>query len=208
MSHESPLARYIGGRPSVFDEINRQVGSDGLNDFDEYREMTPRLGVEFYNPTVFYKPDDVVFWNALNGFRLFPSGFEDVRRQFASGNVIRNLMFSPGIARPDAMEKWKDDATERDDPVVFMEAHAGVQFPTPVVEWMPKPLYGGMTESALHIDTLLTTEPTDLAHPYLELIAEGRVVLDYRMLYMRRFAGISQKEAVRGPEYRRREATA
>src|SRR5215212_7025653 len=52
MSHESPRARYVGGRPRVFDVLNKQVGSDGLHDFAEYAEMRPRQRVEFYNPTV------------------------------------------------------------------------------------------------------------------------------------------------------------
>lgn len=195
MSHESPLARYVGARPMVFDEVNRQVGSNGLHDFGEFAEMDPPQRIDFYNPSLFYQPSDVVFWNALNGFRLFPSGFEDVRRVFATGDVIRNLLFRPAAPTQSA---WDMEDREERRPI-FMEGFSGVQFPTEVVEWMPKPLYGGMSTHALHIETLLTTDQTDLAHPYLELVAEGRVRLDDQTYFMRRFKGISQKEATRGP---------
>jgi hypothetical protein len=195
MSHESPLARYVGGRPSVFAQVNRQVGSKGLHDFAEYAEMDPPQEVQFYNPSVFYQLRDVVFWNSLNGFQLFPSGFEDVRRVFAAGNVIRNLLFSPGAPTKTA---WELHDGEQRRPI-FMEGFSGVQFPTGVVEWMPKPLYGGMSKQALHIETLLTKDETDLAHPYLDLVAEGRVRIDDEGYFMRRFMGISQKDAMRGP---------
>jgi hypothetical protein len=195
MSHESPLALYVGARPPVFAHINRQVGSRGLHDFDEFAEMHPPQEVRFYNPSVFYQLRDVVFWNALNGFQLFPSGFEDVRRLFASGNVIRNLLFRPAAPSKTAWEIQDDEEREP----IFMEGFSGVQFSTGVVEWMPKPLYGGMSKQALHIETLLTTEETNLAHPYLDLVADGRVRLDDQTYFMRRFVGTSQKDAMRGP---------
>jgi hypothetical protein len=195
MSHESPLARYVGARPSVFAQVNRQVGSKGLHDFEEFAEMDPPQAVRFYNPSVFYQPRDVVFWNALNGFQLFPSGFEDVRRVFAEGNVIRNLMFRPGSPTKTA---WDIEEDEERQPI-FMEGFSGVQFPTGVVEWMPKPLYGGMSKQALHVETLLTKDQTDLAHPYLDLVADGSVLIDDQSYFMRRFMGISQKDAMRGP---------
>jgi hypothetical protein len=188
MSHESPLAVYLGPREThAFEAINRQVGSDGLDDFAEFGEFRPLRRVELFNPTVFYQLRDVVFWNLLNGYRLFPSGFEEVARQLASGNVIRNVLFTPAVSAR---------AEERP---IHMEAFSGVQFPTPVVEWMPKPLYGGMSERSLHIETLLTLEPNSVSHPYLPLVAEGSVVLGSRRYVMRRFAGISAKEATRGP---------
>jgi hypothetical protein len=195
MSHESPLARYVGARPSVFALVNRQVGSKGLHDFKEFAEMQPAQEVEFYNPSFFYQARDVVFWNVLNGFQLFPSGFEDVRRVLTAGYGIRNLLFRPGAPTRSA---WEIAEGEERKPI-FMEGFSGVQFPTGVVQWMPKPLYGGMSEHSLHIETLLTTEETDLTHPYLDLVAEGRLRIDDQTYFMRRFMGISQKDALRGP---------
>lgn len=185
MSHESPRTVYLGGHPEVFDKINAQVGSEGLADFGEFRAIGRPLRVEFYNPTVFHQLRDVVFWSLLNRCGLFPTGFEDIARQISAGNVIRNLLFNP--------------ATTGDGAPLHMEAFAAVQFPTEVVEWMPKPLFGGMSESSFHIETLLTTEPTDISHPFLDLVGEGRAVLNNRPYHMRRFAGISPKDATRGP---------
>lgn len=187
MSHESPRSVYLGGRPQVFTEVNSQVGSEGLLDFDEFRRIGAPQRVDLYNPEVFYQLRDVVFWNVLNRTGLFPTGFEDIARQINSGNVIRNLLFAPG--RP----------SEDHERPVFMEAFSAVQFPTDVVEWMPKPLFGGMSPDSFHIDTLLTVEPTDISHPYLDLVAEGTVILQDRSYFMRRFAGISPKDATRGP---------
>ena len=60
LSHESPLSVYIGARQEAFDELNRQVGSQGLHDFAEFRELGPPQEVELYNPTLFYQMRDVV----------------------------------------------------------------------------------------------------------------------------------------------------
>jgi hypothetical protein len=187
LSHESPLSVYIGAEPAAFDELNRQVGSQGLDDLAEFRELGRVQEVTLYNPTLFYQVRDVVFWSALNGFGLFPTGFEDVGKQLSSGNVIRNLLFTPSVP-----------ARKNGQPI-YMQAYSGLRFPTEVLEWMPKPLYGGMSTETLHVDTLLTTEPSSLSHPYLDLVEEGRVWLNNQEYYMRRFAGISPKDATRGP---------
>ncbi|HZM75863.1 MAG TPA: hypothetical protein VFC19_09065 [Candidatus Limnocylindrales bacterium] len=187
LSHESPRAAFLGVRPDVFAEVNVQVGSAGLLDFPEFARMSPLQRVELFNPNVFYQLRDVVFWSVLYQSGLFPTGFEDIGRQISSGNVIRNLLFAPSVPSSNGRQE------------LFMEAFSAVQFPTDVVEWMPKPLFGGMSTESLHIDTLLTLDPTDLSHPYLDLVAEGKVVFQDRSYYMRRFAGISPKDATRGP---------
>jgi hypothetical protein len=187
LSHESPLSVYIGARREAFDDLNRQVGSAGLEDFAEFRELGPPQEVELYNPTLFYQMRDVVFWSVLNGFGLFPTGFEDVGKQLTSGNVIRNLLFTPSVA------------ARGDSEPIYMQAYSGLRFPTEALEWMPKPLYGGMSAETLHVDTLLTTEPSSLSHPFLPLVAEGRVRMGDRDYWMRRFAGTSPKDATRGP---------
>jgi hypothetical protein len=187
MSPESPRAIHVQGRPKAFDQVNRQVGSKGLADLDEFDGMRPLQRVDLYNPEVFRQPRDMVFWSALHGCGLFPTGFEDLSKRMRTGDVVRNLLFAPAVRKGD------------DDPL-FMEAYSTVRFPTKVVEWMPKPLYGGMSPDTLHVDTLLTTEPEDVAHPYLDLVAEGRVKLGDRPYHMRRFAGISPKDATRGPK--------
>jgi hypothetical protein len=187
MSHESPNATYIGDRRHIFSEVNAQVGSRGLEGFPEFEAMKPLQRGQLYNPTIFYQLRDVVFWNALYGVGLFPTGFEDVAKQLAAGNVIRNLIFDSNLA-----------SVKREEPV-YVEAHAGIAFPTPVVEWMVKPLYGGMSKETIHIETLLTIEESSLSHPFLPVVATGTVLLNDRRYFMRRFAGIAPKDATRGP---------
>jgi len=187
MSHESPRAVYLGARPAIFDLVNAQVGSAGLFDFEEFRRIPQLQRITFENPSVFYQVRDVIFWSVLHRTGLFPTGFEDIGKQLSSGNVIRNVLFTP--AKP-----------SYDGKPIFMEGYAAVQFPTEVIEWMPKPLYGGMTTESFHVDTVLTTERTDDSHPYLDLVAEGSVLWQDRTYFMRRFAGISPKDATRGPK--------
>lgn len=186
MSHEPPTATFLRPDHGIFDELNRQVGSDGLNDFEEFRRFGKLQTVEFREPQLFYQTRDVVFWNVLHRTGLFPTGLEDVARQFAQGNVIRNLLFEPAL-RGDGKEP------------AAMVAHAAVSYPTPVVEWIPKPLYGGVAPETIHIETLLTSTPSKLSHPFLPLVAEGRAVVGNARYHMRRYAGVSPKDATRGP---------
>jgi len=186
MSHEPPTANYLGPRSEIFDLVNRQIGSRGLEDYEAFRSFGRLQRVDLVNPTLFYQARDVVFWNTLHRTGLFPTGLEDVNKQFIAGNVIRNLVFVPSVA------------ARRSEPVA-MEAFATVSFPTPVLEWMQRPLYGGISPDTIHIETLLTIEPHDLSHPYLPLVAEGQVMLDGRTYAMRRFAGVAPKDATRGP---------
>jgi hypothetical protein len=186
-SPESSLAETLNVGPNVFDEVNRQLGSKGLNDFPEFRKLDQPQEVDFYGLTSFYQARDLVFWSALHECGLSPSGFEDLARNIYAGQVVRSLLFRP--SRPSLDPK---------NPAVI-QAHTGLQIPTPVVKWIPKPIFGGISKKTLHIDTLLTLEPTNASHPYLPLVSEGTIVLDNRRYYMRRFAGISPKDALRGP---------
>src|SRR6266540_1531152 len=167
-SPSSALNITLPGRPEVFKEINDQLGSRGLEDFEEFQ------GVKDIQQVVFYD------------FGLSPSGFEEFSRHLAAGKVVTSMRFRP--SRPSL-----------DSRPVYVQGFTGKRFPTPVVEWIPKPLFGGIAPDTLHLETLLTLDPTDLAHPFLPLVAEGAVELDGRRYYMRRFAGTSAKAAVRGP---------
>src|SRR6266511_2608961 len=142
--------------------------------------------VVFYDFTNFYQARDLAFWSALYDCGLSPSGFEEFSRHLAAGKVVTSMRFRP--SRPSL-----------DSRPVYVQGFTGKRFPTPVVEWIPKPLFGGIAPDTLHLETLLTLDPTDLAHPFLPLVAEGAVELDGRRYYMRRFAGTSAKAAVRGP---------
>jgi hypothetical protein len=188
MSPESALSVWIGSTSRDFMAINRQVGSAGLEDIPEFREFGTPQRVRLYNPTLFYQRRDVVFWSALYECGLFPSGFENLSTHISAGKTIRNVLFDAGLRR---------DGKEAP---IFLEAHAGVSFPTPVVEWMDKPLYGGMSPETIHVESLLTPEPVDESHPYLPLVGEGKVKFRGQTFNLRRFEGISPKDAVRGPD--------
>src|SRR6266536_1236772 len=162
-SPSSALNITLPGRPEVFKEINDQLGSRGLEDFEEFQGVKDIQQVVFYDFTNFYQARDLAFWSALYDCGLSPSRFS------------------------------------LDSRPVYVQGFTGKRFPTPVVEWIPKPLFGGIAPDTLHLETLLTLDPTDLAHPFLPLVAEGAVELDGRRYYMRRFAGTSAKAAVRGP---------
>ncbi len=185
-SPSSALNITLPGRPEVFKEINDQLGSRGLEDFEEFQGVKDIQQVVFYDFTNFYQARDLAFWSALYDCGLSPSGFEEFSRHLAAGKVVTSMRFRP--SRPSL-----------DSRPVYVQGFTGKRFPTPVVEWIPKPLFGGIAPDTLHLETLLTLDPTDLAHPFLPLVAEGAVELDGRRYYMRRFAGTSAKAAVRGP---------
>lgn len=186
MSPESPLAVWTGATPQVFRELNRQVGSEGLEEIEQFRELGKPQRVRLYNATLLYTRGDLVRWSLLFDCGLFPSGFENLSTHISAGKVIRNVLFDSGLRRVD-----------REDVVV--EAFAGLVFPTPVIEWMDKPLYGGLSPETIHVETLLTPERSDASHPYLPLVGEGRVLFRDERYHVRRFEGVSPKDAVRGP---------
>ena len=185
---ESPLALLKNSNSSLLDTINSQVGSSGLYDFDEFHKLRPPQRVEFHNFNTFYQPRDLVFWSALYDCGLFPSGFEHMVRHMAAGRAIHNVLFDPAIG-----------ALDMRSPVTMQAACLMLQFPTPEIEWMDKPLFGGVVRETMHIVNLLTLEQTKASHPYLPLVGEGKVEYCEQRYYLRRFVGISPKTALRGP---------
>ena len=74
-----------------------------------------------------------------------------------------------------------------------------MQFPSRVVEWMDKPLFGGLSKDTIHVETLLTIKPTKIAHPHLPLVNESKVEIGHQKYYLKRFSGVSPKDGLRGP---------
>jgi hypothetical protein len=74
-----------------------------------------------------------------------------------------------------------------------------VTFPTPQVEWMEQPLFGGLVKETLQAEYLLTSQPSKASHPYLELVNESKMHWSGRDWYVRAFRGISPKDAQVGP---------
>lgn len=190
---ESPLAILERADSRLLDSVNEQLGSRGLHDFEafqqyrHYKEERFLQNTEFYNFTTFYQLRDMVFWSALYQCGLSPSGFEIMSREIAAGKTIHNVRFSPPV--PSANGNL----------VTMQAACLMLTFPTPQVEWMDKPIFGGMVKETIHVINLLTLEPTDLSHPYLPLVREGKIKYGEQRYYLRRFAGISPKQALRGP---------
>ncbi len=177
--------------PHLLEEVNRQVGSRGLEDLREYKRIGQPQQVEFYNYGVFYSARDLVFWLLLHDAGCYPSTLEHMVRKFAEGFVVQNDMYSPSIPSLDVRH-----------PVFMQGACLMMQFPSSEVEWMDKPLFGGLAKETTHVETLLTLKPTKVSHPYLPLVTEGKLSFGHQGYYFRRFAGVTPKDALRGPTVR------
>lgn len=173
----------------VVDEVNRQLGGSLLDGVEALGKYGRPQQAELFNLTNFFQPRDLVFYTALHEYGLYPSGFENLLRHFAAGKIVHNMEFMPPI--PSAREK---------EPALMAISPLHMEFPTPTLEWMEEPLYGGIAKETWHVETILTAEPSKLSHPYLELVGEGRIELCGRRWHMRRFHGKTQKEGVRGPK--------
>ena len=181
-------ARLRSVDATVLDAIQRQLGTRGLREFAQFRELGRPQRIEFYNYTMFYRLEDFVFWSVLHGAGCFPSTLEHMARHVAGGEIIQNVVYRPN--RPPV----------RREPVIMQAACLMVSFPTKVVEWMDRPLFGGFVKETMHIEYLLTPKPSRVSHPYLPLVDEGMVELQNVRYYMRRFEGVTPKDGLRGPD--------
>ena len=104
------------------------------------------------------------------------------------GNVVQNNMY-----------RTKNPSTDPKKPAVMRSPGLMVQFPSKVVEWMEMPIYGGLVDSTIKVEHLLTLQPTNISHPYLPLVLESKVRLVGEDYYLRTYGGKTPKEALRGP---------
>jgi hypothetical protein len=169
----------------VLDTIQTQLGTRGLREFDAMAALDAPQKVDFYNYTMFYRTEDLVFWSVLNGAGCFPSTLEHMARRIDGGDILQNVVYRPS-------------RVAKEGPVMMEAACLMVGFPTETVEWMDRPLYGGFAKETMHIEYLLTPERTDVSHPYLPLVNEGVIDLDGRRLHIRHFEGTSPKDGLRG----------
>jgi hypothetical protein len=176
----------------ALDAINQQVGYQGLYDVPEYRQIEEQLTgaeqVEFSNYGMFARAEDLVLWLLVHDAGCFPSTLETIIRRFAMGNVVQNNMYF--TKRPSSDPKR---------PAVMRSPGLLVQFPSKVVEWMEMPIYGGLVDSTIKVEHLLTLTPTNVSHPYLPLVLESKVRLVDKDYYLRTYSGLTPKEATRGP---------
>jgi hypothetical protein len=167
--------------------VHHQTGTQGLEELAEYRQLGEVQDVEFFNYEMFYTIPQLVFWLLVRDAGSYPSSLEIVVRHMAAGNIVQNMMYSPSHPARDG------------DPVYVRADGLTVSFPSTVVEWMDKPIYGGLVKDTTHVEHLLTLDKTDVSHPHLPLVGEGKVQLDGRPFHVRRFAGVTPKDGVRGP---------
>lgn len=176
------------GPTNILGEVNRQIKSQGLRDLKEFTALGEAQPVDFYNYNLFYNMEDLVFWALVHDAGVFPSGLETMARHFAAGNLIQNSLYSP--AKPSRSMR---------NPTVMVSSGLNLQFPSRVIEWMDKPLYGGLAKETMHVETLLTLKPSKVSHPYLPLILEDKIKINDTAYYLKRFVGITPKEGLRGP---------
>jgi hypothetical protein len=180
------------GVTDLVKEVKAALGSDGLTEVPRYRELGRPQKIEFFNYSIFYTLEELIRFFILNNSGCFPSTLEHLKRLFAAGNIIQGSQYAPAIpsfdlGRPAMME------------VECLE----MSFPSRTMEWMERPLYGGLDQVTVHKEYLLTPERTELAHPFLELERTGKVNVNGRTWYAREFGGLVHKEGIRdssGPE--------
>lgn len=179
----------IGGE-NLLDEVNRQLGTKGLQEIPKFRKLGKPQQVEFFNYSNFYQLRDLIHWLVLHGSGCFPSTLETMVRQFAAGNIVQNNMYRP--IKP---------SHDRARPAIMQARCMGVSFSSSVVEWMDKPIFGGLSPETIHVEYLLTPKRSDVVHPYLKLDLERIVKLKIdsktRNYYLKRFRGITPKDGLR-----------
>ncbi len=186
-------SRFMVTDSTMLDEVRKQIGSKVVEDLEEFQKIRSQYGeiqrVKFFNYGAFYTLRDLVFWLLVHDAGCFPSTLETMVRHFAAGHIVQNSMYAP--AKP---------SRDGDKPALMTTgACLMVQFPSSVVEWMDKPLFGGLAKDTVHIEYLLTPKPTDVSHPYLPLVGESKARLGFEDFYLRMFAGVTPKDALRGP---------
>jgi hypothetical protein len=188
----NPVDSEFMSKPNtVIEDINKQLGTSSLREFSTFREMPPPQQIYFYNRTKFYQLRDMVFWLVLHDAGCFPSSLEIMKRHFAAGRVIHNNMYRP-----------PQPSLDPDRPAIMTSEGSDLflSFPTDVIQFMEPSVYGGMVEETMHIEYLLTLEPTKVSHPNLPLEGEAVVHIGGQRWHLRRFFGISPKNGVRGPD--------
>ena len=187
----NPVDSEFMSKPNtVIEDINKQLGTSGLREFPKFTEMPTPQQIYFYNRTKFYQLRDMVFWLVLHQAGGYPSSLEIMKRHFAAGRVIHNNMYRPPMPSLDS-----------DNPAIMTSQGSDLflSFPTNVIQFMEPSVYGGLVEETMHIEYLLTLEPTTVSHPNLPLEGEAVIHIGGQRWHLRRFFGISPKKGVRGP---------
>ncbi len=174
------------GVAGIVGEVKAVLGSDGLSEIPRYKELGKPQKIEFFNYNIFYTLEELIRFFIVNNSGCFPSTLEHLKRLFAAGNIVQGSKYAPAIPSLDAKR-----------PALMEIECLEMSFPSRTMEWMERPLYGGLDPVTVHKEYLLTPERTELAHPFLDLERTGKVTLGGRTWYAREFGGQVHKEGIR-----------
>jgi hypothetical protein len=174
---------------TLISDLNTLFGSAELTEFLAKSRYGRPVNVEYFNHTMFYSLRDLIFWHVLHGSGGFPSSLEHMKRHFTSGKIVQNNVYEMPLT-----------SREPDKLAVMQAHHLMATHETPVVEWMEKPLYGGLEENTFHVEYLLTPAHSTASHPYLPIVDEGRLEFSGVRWHVRKFVGVTPKEGLRGPQ--------
>ncbi len=184
-----PDAEFKIKPTGVLHELANVFGGAELDEFLAKSRYGRPVEIEYFNHTMFYTLRDLVFWHVLHGSGGFPSSLEHMKRHFSLGKIVQNNVYQMPLA-----------SREPDKLSVMQAHHLMASHETPVVEWMEKPLYGGLEENTFHVEYLLTPARSTASHPYFPVTDEGRVEYGGTRWHVRKFVGITPKEGLRGPD--------
>ena len=172
----------------VFDVVKKQSKTNGVSDIKEFNKLPKAQPVELYNYTNFYSLRDLVFWHILYDAGAYPSTLAHMARNFPLGKIIQNSNY----ANPQKSRR-------ADGLKVMTLDRLAVSFPTKQVEWMEQPLYGGLVKETMQAEYLLTRKKSDISHPYLEMVKEGKLKWQGQSWFYRYFLGTTPKDGLTGP---------
>jgi hypothetical protein len=191
MGPHSADAEFRSTSTTVLADINYQLGTDGLREFPAFRRLPKPQRIQFYNRTSFFNIRDLIYWHVIRGAGCFPSALEIMQRHFADGKVVYNNLYSPAVPSDDPNNP------------AFMTSEGSdlfVSFPTSRVQFNDPSMFGGLVPETMHVEYLLTPEPSNISHPHLPHTGDAKVTIAGQPYYLRRFAGISPKLGLRGPQ--------
>jgi len=172
----------------LLEAVNAQLGGSGIQDHPDYKNLKNVQEVEFFNYGMFHTLEELVHWLLVHETGCYPSTLQHVVREFARGRIVQNYMYRANLR-----------SKVPDEPVIMQARCMSYTFPSSVMEWMDRPLFGGLAKETMHVETLLTLSPTDASHPHLQLVGEGRVEFGHQLFYARQFMGTTGKDGTRGP---------
>jgi hypothetical protein len=184
-------SEFMSRPNTVLEDINKQLGTSSLREFPALAEFPTPQQIYFYNRTKFFQLRDMIFWLVLHDAGAFPSSLEIMKRHFTAGKAIHNNVYRP--PRP-SLETGKPAIMTSEGSDLFLS------FPTDVIQFMEPSVHGGLVTETMHLEYLLTLEPTTMSHPHLPLDGEATIHIGGQRWHLRRFFGIAPKVGVRGPD--------